>query len=124
MSTPRVLVIDDDDAILGLLDLILKRAGYQVFSAVDGSLGVQTYRQQKPDIVIVDLAMPGMDGYQVIEEIRKVSGEDKRIPIIILTAHDQDVMRDYGTELGADLYLTKPIVPKQLVEHVKHLLQG
>jgi DNA-binding response OmpR family regulator len=124
MSTARVLVIDDDDAVLGLLDFTLKRAGYEVFSAVDGSLGVQTFQQQKPDLVIVDLAMPGMDGYQVIEEIRKVAGGGKRIPIVILTAHDQDVMRDYGTELGADLYLTKPIAPKQLVEHVKHLLQG
>ena len=123
MSTPRILVIDDDDAVLGLLEFSLKRAGYEVFSAMDGSLGIQTFQKQNPDLVIVDLAMPGMDGYQVIEELRKLAGSSKRLPIIILTAHDQDVMRDYGTELGADLYLTKPIAPKQLVEHVSHLLK-
>ncbi|MBN1311021.1 MAG: response regulator [Anaerolineae bacterium] len=123
MSTSRILVIDDDDAVLGLLEFSLKRAGYEVFSAADGSLGLRTFEKQKPDLVIVDLAMPGMDGYQVIEELRKLAG-DKSLPIIILTAHDQDVMRDYGTELGADLYLTKPIAPKQLVEHVSHLLKG
>jgi DNA-binding response OmpR family regulator len=121
MSTSRILVIDDDDAVLGLLEFSLKRAGYEVFSAMDGSMGLQTFEKQKPDLVIVDLAMPGMDGYQVIEELRKLAG-GKHLPIIILTAHDQDVMRDYGNELGADLYLTKPIAPKQLVEHVNHLL--
>ncbi|MBN1430251.1 MAG: response regulator [Anaerolineae bacterium] len=123
MSTSRILVIDDDDAVLGLLEFSLKRAGYEVFSAIDGSLGLQTFQKQNPDLVIVDLAMPGMDGYQVIEELRKLAGTNKHLPIIILTAHDQDVMRDYGTELGADLYLTKPIAPKQLVEHVSHLLK-
>jgi DNA-binding response OmpR family regulator len=124
MSTHRVLVIDDDDAVLGLLEFSLKRAGYEVFSAIDGSLGLQAFKKHDPNLVIVDLAMPGMDGYQVIEEMRKIAGEGKSVPVIILTAHDQDVMRDYGTELGADLYLTKPIAPRQLVEHVGHLLKG
>jgi DNA-binding response OmpR family regulator len=123
MSAHRILVIDDDDAVLGLLEFSLKRAGYEVFSAIDGSLGIQAFVHNSPDLVIVDLAMPGMDGYQVIEALRKLAGDGKPLPIIILTAHDQDVMRDYGTELGADLYLTKPIAPKQLVEHVSHLLK-
>ncbi len=124
MTQARILLIDDDRIILEMLDLALSKADFLVLSAVDGEIGLQMFREHRPDLVIVDIAMPGIDGYQVIEQIRELDGEKKRTPIIILTAHEQSVMRAYAEELGADLYLTKPVTPRQLVEHIHTLIRS
>jgi DNA-binding response OmpR family regulator len=102
----------------------LSKADYEVVSAGDGEIGLRLFREQRPDLVLLDIAMPGIDGYQVIEQIREAEIEGHRTPIIILTAHEQSVMRAYAEELGADLYLTKPVTPRQLVEHIRKLTSG
>lgn len=126
MSQARILLIDDDRIILEMLDLALSKADYEVVSAGDGEIGLRVFREQRPDLVILDIAMPGIDGYQVIEQIREAEAEHEghRTPIIILTAHEQSVMRAYAEELGANLYLTKPVTPRQLVEHIRQLTGG
>jgi len=117
----RILVIDDDRTILEMMEIALGRNNFSVLSAADGDQGLVLFKEQKPDLVIIDIAMPGIDGYEVTERIRRTDGE-RVTPIIILTAHDQPVMRTYAEELGADLYLTKPISPSKLVEHINSLL--
>ncbi len=124
MSQARILLIDDDRIILEMLNLALSKADYEVVSAGDGEIGLRLFRERQPDLIILDIAMPGIDGYQVIEQIRDAEQEGRRTPIIILTAHEQSVMRAYAEELGADLYLTKPVTPRQLVEHIRKLTGG
>jgi DNA-binding response OmpR family regulator len=119
MTQAKILVIDDDRIILEMLNLALSKADYLVVSANDGEEGLRLFREQKPDLVIADIAMPGIDGYQVITQIREA---DKDTPVIILTAHEQSVMRAYAEELGANKYLTKPVTPRVLVEHIKQLI--
>ncbi len=123
MAQARILVIDDDRIILDMLNLALSKADFEVINAVDGELGLRRFRDDHPDLVIVDIAMPGIDGYQVVSQIRE-SEQDSHIPIIVLTAHEQPVMRAYAEELGANLYLTKPVTPRQLVDRIRELLQS
>jgi DNA-binding response OmpR family regulator len=123
MAQARILLIDDDRIILEMLNLALSKADFDVVSAVDGELGLQMFREHLPSLVIVDIAMPGIDGYQVIEQIREADRQkERKTPVIVLTAHEQSVMRAYADELGADLYLTKPVTPRQLVDHIHALL--
>ncbi|NDJ52304.1 MAG: response regulator [Chloroflexi bacterium] len=124
MTKHRILVIDDDRTILSMLEMALTKAEYNVVAARDGRSGLAKFQEDKPDLVVVDISMPGIDGYQVIEMIRQEDSEKvKQTPIIILTAHDQAVMRDYAGELDVDLYLNKPILPRNLVAHIKTLLE-
>ena len=122
MSKPRILIIDDDRTILEMLQIALVRADFETLLATDGDIGLRLFRDEQPDLVIIDVAMPGMDGYDVVERIRKGEPPDQPTPIIMLTAHNQSVMRNYASELGADLYLAKPIAPKELVDHIHRLL--
>jgi DNA-binding response OmpR family regulator len=124
MSKPRILIIDDDHTILEMLRIALNRADFEALPATDGDIGLRLFRDEQPDLVIVDVAMPGMDGYDVVERIRAGEPPEQPTPIIMLTAHNQPVMRDYASELGADLYLAKPIAPKELVDHIRKLLPG
>jgi DNA-binding response OmpR family regulator len=123
MAKAQILVIDDDPVILDMLQLALEKADYEVLSAIDGDLGLDLFRREKPDLVVVDIAMPGIDGYQVIEQIRGTGEEATKTPIIILTAHQQSVMRAYAEELGVDLYLTKPVAPQKLIGHISELVK-
>ena len=123
MATARILVIDDDQHILEMLRLALSRSGFEVIQAIDGDIGLRRFQEDKPDLAIIDIAMPGIDGYQVIERIRdSETGNKEKMPIIVLTAHDQGVMKTYAEELGVELYLTKPIAPKVLADHISKLL--
>ncbi len=119
----KALFIDDDETILKMFELALSRADFEVITASDGVLGFETYLNEQPDIIVVDIAMPGMDGYQVVEKIRASSRQARTLPIIILTAHEQNVMRDYADELGANVYLTKPVAPSKLVQAMNSLLE-
>lgn len=116
---PKILIIDDDQTILTMLRTALQRAGFEPLLAIDGHLGLRFFREEKPDLAIIDIAMPGVDGYQVIETIRTARPD---FPIIVLTAHNLDVMVSYAEELGVDLYLAKPIKPQDLIEHIRELL--
>ncbi len=122
MAKTRVLIIDDDRIILDMLGTTLRRAGYDPLFAEDGDDGLGKFEAEKPDLVLIDIAMPGIDGYEVVERIRKMEGDTRKTPLVILTAHDQTVMRTYADELGADLYLTKPIKPKDLIQKLETLL--
>lgn len=118
----RILMIDDDPTILQMLKLSFARTDFEVITANEGETGLKLFSEQHPDLILVDIAMPGIDGYQVVEEIRNRDDEGKSVPIIILTAHEQPVMRNYANEVGANLYLTKPVVPSKLIEHIGKML--
>ncbi len=121
MATGRkILVIDDDSAFVRLVEQVLTRKGFEVFSADDGQKGLRLLFSHRPDVVLLDVVMPRMDGWQTCSRIRDVSD----IPIIMLTGHDkaeEDVVR--GLDHGADDYLTKPVGNKELVARVQAVMR-
>jgi len=124
MAGGKVLIIDDNKTILEMFEIGLEKNGYEVVIAVDGTLGMKMFQDEQPDIVIVDIAMPGVDGYQVIEEIREADeAADGHTPVVVLTAHQQNAMRDYAKELGVDRYLTKPITIGDFIKELNSLLE-
>ena len=98
MSAARVLVVDDDDDIRGLVRTLLERAGAVVYDAPDGREGLREFHARRPDLVILDVAMPAMDGWQVLDRIRDMSD----VPVIMLTAADDEMDHVRGIELGAE----------------------
>jgi len=119
MTKQKVLVIDDEENVCELISLYFGKAGYEVLTATDGTDGIEKVRQDRPDIVILDLMLPGMDGLDVCKELRKQSN----IPIIMLTARTDEVDRVLGLEIGADDYVTKPFSPRELLARVKAVLR-
>src|SRR5436853_6351508 len=119
MGSERVLVVDDEVHILELARLYLSREGYQVESVADGGQALTRFGQLKPDLVVLDIMLPGTDGLTICKEIRKQS----QVPIIMLTARDEVTDKVVGLELGADDYLTKPFHPQELVARAKALLR-
>lgn len=115
----RVVVVDDDEHIRELATLYLQKEGFDVVCAFDGPGAVETVRQAAPALVVLDLMLPGMSGYEVCKAVRAESN----VPIIMLTARDEDVDKIVGLELGADDYLTKPFNPRELVARVKAILR-
>lgn len=115
----RVMVIEDDRAIAGPLTRILEGSGYTVSSASDGAAGLNMVQAQEPDLVILDIMLPTMDGWEVCKTIRQTSV----VPILMLTALNDEVDRILGLELGADDYLTKPFSTRELLARVKALLR-
>ncbi len=118
-SKQRVLVVDDEASIRRILETRLKMVGYEVVTAEDGEEAVEVYNKTAPDLVILDVMMPKMDGYGVTREIRRTSD----VPIIILTALGDVSERITGLELGADDYVIKPFSPKELEARVKAVLR-
>jgi DNA-binding response OmpR family regulator len=119
MSGNRVLVVDDEDHILELARLYLAREGYQIETVSDGALALARFGQVKPDLVVLDIMLPNVDGLTICREIRKLS----QVPIIMLTARDEVTDKVVGLELGADDYLTKPFHPQELVARAKALVR-
>jgi len=113
----RILVIEDEVDIADLIMFNLQRAGYEVLKAHDGIAGTNMAMEQRPDLIVLDLMLPGRDGYSVFREIRRDT-RTTRIPVIMLTARAQTEDRIQGLEAGADDYLTKPFSPKELVLRV------
>src|SRR6266446_376526 len=116
---PKILVVDDEKHIVELARLYLTREGYEVEGVGDGAQAVARFTQVKPDLVILDIMLPGMDGLTICKEIRKHS----QVPIIMLTARDEVTDKVVGLEVGADDYLTKPFHPQELVARAKALLR-
>ncbi len=114
-----ILVVDDEPKIVKLAQDYLEKNGYRVASAGDGKTALAAFRHQKPDLVVLDLNLPGMDGLDVCRAIRRESD----VPIIMLTARVEEVDRLIGLELGADDYITKPFSPRELVARVKAVLR-
>ena len=118
-SKQRILVVDDEASIRRILETRLKMVGYDVVTAEDGEEAIEVYNKTAPDLVILDVMMPKMDGYGVTREIRRTSD----VPIIILTALGDVSERITGLELGADDYVVKPFSPKELEARVKSVLR-
>lgn len=116
---PKILVIDDEENICELVTLYFEKAGYEVVCTGDGPDGVEMVRSQKPDLVILDLMLPGVDGLDICKEIRKTSN----VPLIMLSARVDEVDRVLGLEIGADDYVTKPFSPRELLARVKAVLR-
>jgi two-component system, OmpR family, alkaline phosphatase synthesis response regulator PhoP len=110
-----ILVVDDEPKIVQLVRDYLERAGFTVLSAGDGKRALELHRTEKPDMIILDLGLPELDGLDVIRELRKKSNA----PVIMLTARSDESDKLIGLELGADDYLTKPFSPKELVARVR-----
>jgi len=115
----KVLVIDDDVNICELIRLYMEKEGFEVVTVYNGSKALEVFRNEAPNIVILDIMLPGADGWQVCREIRKISN----IPVIMLSAKGETFDKVLGLELGADDYLVKPFEPKELVARVKAVLR-
>ena len=115
----KVLLIDDDASIIEVLRLYFEKEGYTVSTCMQGDKAVATFNVAKPDIIILDLMLPGMDGNDICREIRKNSD----VPIIMLTARTDTLDKIIGLELGADDYVPKPFEPKELLARVKAVLR-
>ena len=115
----RILIVDDDDTIAELVSLYLIRECYETMTVNDGEGALEAFRSFKPDLILLDLMLPGMDGYQVCREIRTAS----QVPIIMLSAKGEVFDKVLGLELGADDYIMKPFDAKELVARVKAVLR-
>ncbi|MFA5356639.1 MAG: response regulator transcription factor [Candidatus Omnitrophota bacterium] len=118
----KILIVDDEKDIVKMLDYNLKKEGFRTISAYDGDYGLDLAAREKPDLIILDLMLSGMDGLEVCKELKK---EEKTfsIPIIMLTAKSQESDKIVGLELGADDYMTKPFSPRELIARVRALLR-
>ncbi|SKA95401.1 DNA-binding response regulator, OmpR family, contains REC and winged-helix (wHTH) domain [Caloramator quimbayensis] len=119
MVETKVLVVDDDSNICDLIELYLQKEGYRVYKAHNGSEAIKIYRDKTVDIIVLDIMMPIMDGYETLKEIRKTSS----VPVLMLTAKGETFDRVLGLELGADDYIVKPFEPKELVARIKAVLR-
>jgi two-component system alkaline phosphatase synthesis response regulator PhoP len=119
MSGERILVVDDEANIIDLVKLYLEREGFKVESASEGVTAFEIIRADEPDLVVLDIMLPEMDGFEVCRQTRAFS----EVPIIMLTARDEDFDKIVGLELGADDYMTKPFNPRELVARVKAILR-
>jgi DNA-binding response OmpR family regulator len=119
MPPSRILVVDDDEDIRGLLRALLERAGHKIFEAPDGRTGLRELYSRSPDLVILDVAMPGLDGWATLERIREATD----VPVLMLTARDAEMERVRGLQGGADDYVVKPFGRQELVARVDVLLR-
>lgn len=119
----KILVCDDERHIVRLIQVNLERQGYQVVTAFDGKEGLEKIRSEKPNLVVLDVMMPYMDGFEVLKSLRR-EPETENLPVIMLTAKAQDKDVFEGYHYGADMYLTKPFNPMELVTFVKRIAQG
>jgi DNA-binding response OmpR family regulator len=119
MNQPRVLVIDDDPDIRGLVAELLDRAGFTVEQAEDGRAGLRALHRSPPDLVVLDVSMPDLDGWQTLERIRDLS----QVPVVMLTARGDELERVRGLQAGADDYVVKPFGRQELVARVQALLR-
>lgn len=115
----KVLVVEDEPTLLETLEYNLTRQEYEVFTAVDGRTALEVARQERPDLIVLDLMLPGIDGIEVCRILR----QEMSVPILMLTARDEEVDRIVGLEVGADDYVTKPFSMRELMARVKALLR-
>ena len=118
----NILIVDDESDILEIVSYNLEEAGYKVFTASNGTDGISLAKKHRPELIILDVMMPGMDGIETCEKMRKINELDQTI-IAFFTARGEDYSQMAGFEAGADDYITKPIKPKVLVGKVKSLLR-
>lgn len=119
MTTPRVLIVEDEPTLVETLEYTLTRQGYTVFVATDGRTALDVARAEKPDLILLDVMLPYMDGFEVCRILR----QEMKVPIIMLTARAEEVDKVVGLEVGADDYLTKPFSMRELSARVKAQLR-
>lgn len=122
-ATRSVLVVDDEPHIVLSIEFLLKQAGYEVRVARDGEAAHREVAERKPDLILLDVMMPGRNGYEVCQSIRATPGGDS-IKIMMLTAKSRDAEQEKGLAMGADAYVTKPFSTRDLVERVHRLLRS
>ena len=120
MAGELILIVDDEPNIVQLARLYLERAGFRVEAAGDGPAGLAAVQRARPALMLLDLMLPGLDGMEVCRQLR---AEKNQVPILMLTARDEDVDKILGLEMGADDYLTKPFNPHEMVARVKAILR-
>ncbi len=120
--TGKILIVDDELNIRELIKFNVEKAGYKVLETGDGQTAVNLAKSEKPDLVVLDLMLPGLDGLEVCRVIKN-SRETAAIPIIMLTAKNEEIDKVIGLELGADDYLTKPFSPRELLARIKAVLR-
>jgi len=119
MIKQKILIVDDEPSIQELICFNLEQSGFDTAIAADGFAALEMFESYKPDLIVLDLMLPGKDGYDVCKEIRRTSN----VPIIMLTAKETELERVLGLELGADDYMTKPFSPLELVARIKAVLR-
>ena len=122
MAEKKILIVDDEDHIRELLKFNLEKNGYFVYMANDGLNGLKLAREKQVDLILLDLMLPGMDGFEVCKEIRR-DNIISNVPIIMLTAKSEEIDKILGLELGADDYITKPFSIRELSARIKALLR-
>ena len=123
LSVPKILVVDDDHEILKLIAMLLRRIGAEAWVFEDGESALQRLNQTKPDLIILDLMLPDIDGLQILQEVR-AQDRLRHVPVLILSAKaDADTIRE-GLDLGADGYITKPYIANTLIDKVRLMLQS
>jgi two-component system alkaline phosphatase synthesis response regulator PhoP/two-component system response regulator ResD len=119
VSSQTILIVDDEQNIIELARMYLEQAGFNVISAANGATALDLIFGQPPDFIVLDLMLPGVDGWEVCKRVRARS----EVPILMLTARDDDVDKIVGLELGADDYMTKPFNPRELVARIRAILR-
>jgi DNA-binding response OmpR family regulator len=117
----KILIVDDDRALCRMMARALEGEGYLVVTAFSGEDGLALFREERPAMVILDFAMPGMNGFEVVNEIRSIEEPKHRTIVVIVTAYSQTFLVSVDFKISVDSYLTKPILPSDLVEHVNDL---
>jgi two-component system alkaline phosphatase synthesis response regulator PhoP len=117
--TAKILVVDDEESILNLLTAYLETEGFEVYTAMDGPSGLKAARTQKPDVIVLDIMLPGMDGIELLSHLRRESD----VYVIMLTARTEETDKVIGLSVGADDYVTKPFSPRELTARIKAALR-
>jgi two-component system alkaline phosphatase synthesis response regulator PhoP len=121
MAKGKILVVDDEIYIVHILDFSLGMEGYEVITALDGEQAVERAQAEKPDLIVLDIMMPKLDGYETCK-ILKGDPATRDIPVILLSAKGRNIDQKIGFEVGADDYITKPFSPRKLVERINGIL--
>ena len=121
MSKGKILVVDDEIYIVHILDFSLGMEGYEVVTALDGEQALEKMKAERPDLIVLDIMMPKLDGYEVCKTV-KGNPDTAHIPVILLSAKGRHVDQKMGFDVGADDYITKPFSPRKLVERINQLL--
>jgi two-component system alkaline phosphatase synthesis response regulator PhoP len=121
MAKGKILVVDDEIYIVHILDFSLGMEGYEVITALDGEQAVERAVAEKPDLIVLDIMMPKLDGYETCRILKK-EATTRDIPVILLSAKGRNIDQKIGFEVGADDYITKPFSPRKLVERINTIL--
>ncbi len=119
----KILVVDDDQSILRLAEKILQKKDYNVITATNGLQALQKARNESPDLIVLDLMLPGLDGFEICDRLRHMA-ETIKVPILILSAKGSNSDKSTAAKLGASAYLTKPIESPEFLGHIAALLAG